>query len=281
MSAVLPSYVPPRGVDCHAHVYDPLRHPYQAPPGYAPASGIAGTPEEFLATLRANGLTHGLVVSPAPYGTDPACLLDAIERSGHRLKGIAVVAPEISEKEIYRLAAGGFVGMRINLVHDGLAPLTAPGAAHLFARLKEANWVCQVQAHEDQMVEALPILRDCGVPVVIDHCGRPDAARGIAQPGFQALLELGRSGKAVVKLSGAFRISQAAAPYADTDEYFRAAIDAFTLQNCVWGSDWPFVRTTRPVEYALALGGLARWLPNERDRHKVLWENPCRIFGFR
>ncbi|HEY4370891.1 MAG TPA: amidohydrolase family protein [Burkholderiales bacterium] len=280
MNSTTQGYLPPRGADCHAHVYDPVRHPYTAPAGYAPLSGIAGTPEEFLATLRANGLTHGLVVSPGPYGTDPGCLLDAIERSGHRLKGIAVVQETIGEKEIARLAAGGFVGIRLNLVHDGLAPLMSAHAPSLFAKLKAAGWVCQVQAHEDQMVQALPILRDCGVCVVIDHCGRPDAARGLRQPGFQALLELGRSGNAVVKLSGAFRISRAGAPYLDTDEYFRAAIEAFGLANCVWGSDWPFVNTPQQVDYAPLLATLTRWLPEARDRHQVLWENPCRLFGF-
>ncbi|MDB5803794.1 MAG: hypothetical protein JWN73_1116 [Betaproteobacteria bacterium] len=281
MSAILPSYVPPRGVDSHAHVFDPVNHPYQARQGYAPISGIAGTPEEFLATLRAHGLTHGLSVAPAVYGTNPAPLLEVIARSEHRLKGIAVVEETISEKEIERLSAGGVVGIRMNPLHEGVGVLATPEAPRLFAKLKAAGWVCQVQVHEDQMVEALPILRDCGPLVVVDHCGRPDAARGLDQPGFRAFLELGKSGNAAVKLSGAFRLSRQGAPYTDTDEYYAAAIAAFTLENCVWGSDWPFVNTNTPPEYSQTLACLKRWLPQERDRHKVLWENPCRIFGFR
>ena len=51
------------------------------------------------------------------------------------------------------------------------------------------------------------------------------------------MLELGRRGNAAVKLSGAFRSSRQLWPYADCDEYVRALIDAFTLDNCVWGSD--------------------------------------------
>ena len=28
------------------------------------------------------------------------------------------------------------------------------------------------------------------------------------------------------------------------------------------------------------MSGLSRWLPDPNDRHKVLWENPARLFGF-
>jgi len=59
-----------------------------------------------------------------------------------------------------------------------------------------------------------------------------------------------------------------------------AAIEAFTLDNCVWGSDWPFVRVNERVDYGPGLACLRRWLPDSADRHKVLWANPVRLFGF-
>ena len=60
----------------------------------------------------------------------------------------------------------------------------------------------------------------------------------------------------------------------------RAAIAAFTLENCVWGSDWPFVRLDARVDYGPTLACLVRWLPDEADRNQVLWETPKRLFGF-
>jgi len=59
-----------------------------------------------------------------------------------------------------------------------------------------------------------------------------------------------------------------------------ALIDAFTLDNCVWGSDWPFVRIPRRLDYGPALALLERWLPNQDDRRRVLWHTPARWFGF-
>jgi len=117
--------------------------------------------------------------------------------------------------------------------------------------------------------------------IMVDHFGRPDLRRGLAQPGFATLLEFGRSGNAVVKLSGPFHCSSQGLPYFDVDPFIAAAIDAFTLENCVWGSDWPFVRVNERVDYGPGLACLTRWLPDRNDRHQILWENPARLFGFR
>jgi predicted TIM-barrel fold metal-dependent hydrolase len=116
---------------------------------------------------------------------------------------------------------------------------------------------------------------------MIDHFARPDPRAGLAQPGFQALLALGQTGNAVVKLSGPFRCSHQPPPYADVEPFIAAAVGAFTLENCVWGSDWPFVRVDERIDYGPELACLARWFPDAGDRAKVLVENPARLFGFR
>ena len=104
------------------------------------------------------------------------------------------------------------------------------------------GWFLQIHCEGDELVQAMPVLRRTRVRAMIDHFGRPDIARGLAQPGFAALLELGRSGEHVVKLSGPFRCSRESWPHRDVDPFIAAAIEAFTLDRCVWGSDWPFVR---------------------------------------
>ena len=48
----------------------------------------------------------------------------------------------------------------------------------------------------------------------------------------------------------------------------------------MWGSDWPFVRTDERIDYGPELACLQRWLPDEADRRKVLWDTPARLFGF-
>jgi predicted TIM-barrel fold metal-dependent hydrolase len=130
-------------------------------------------------------------------------------------------------------------------------------------------------------VAAMPLLRKIQLPILLDHFGRPDVARGITHPGFQALLELGRSGNAVVKLSGPFHASLTGYPFRDVDPFVAAAIEAFTLDNCIWGSDWPFVPSRDRIDFAPVYRPLERWLPDPKDRAKVLTTNPMRLFGFR
>ncbi len=121
-------------------------------------------------------------------------------------------------------------------------------------------------------------MRTAGVPIVIDHAGRPDLAHGLDQPGFAALLALGREGRAVIKLSAVFRYSQMGWPYKDVDPFIEALIDAFTVERCIWGSDWPFLRAKTRIDYGPLLTCLRRWFPDARDQQRVLWDNPARLF---
>ncbi len=269
-----------RAADCHAHVFCDASYAFAAEPVYIPEPSQRGTAAGFLAVLDAHGLTHGLLVAAQPYGRDNRCMLDSIRASGGRLKGIALVSPTISDRDLGSLADGGVVGIRMNLSTYGMREFTEPGADRLLERIKAMNWFLQIHCEKDELVQAGPLLRKAGVRIMVDHFGRPDVRRGLAQPGFATLLAFGKSGNAVVKLSGPFRCSADGVPYRDVDPFIAAAIDAFTLENCIWGSDWPFVRMAERVDYSPGLACLTRWLPNPDDRRKVLWENPARLFGF-
>jgi predicted TIM-barrel fold metal-dependent hydrolase len=268
-------------VDSHAHVFDPR---YSFAPGthYTPDLCQRGTATKFRNVLHAHGFTHGLLVGAVPYAEDNRAMLDAIAASQGKFKGIAIIRnPEVTDRHLAALADGGVIGARFNLMSFGVKEITVPGAERMLARFKEMGWYVQLHCHEDDLVEAAPILRKAGVRVMIDHFGRPNPERGIKQPGFQELLEFGKSGNAIVKLSGPFRCSIADYPYTDTDPFIAAAIEAYTLDNCVWGSDWPFVRMDERMDYGPPMIVLPRWLPDPKDRRKVLWDSPARLFGFK
>jgi predicted TIM-barrel fold metal-dependent hydrolase len=138
----------------------------------------------------------------------------------------------------------------------------------------------QIQVKEDQLLEFLPLIEASDVRLVIDHCGRPAAARGLDQPGFQALLDLGRAQRASVKLSGFSQFSGQSHPYQDIQPYIAALLDAFTPDLCMWGSDWPFLRAPERIDYGPLLSLANALLPDEAIRNKVFWETPQRLFGF-
>ena len=83
-----------------------------------------------------------------------------------------------------------------------------------------------------------------------------------------------------MKISGFSQFSRARHPYADIRPYVDALLAAFTPRNCVWGSDWPFLRAPERIDYGPLLLLLEALLPDAADRRAVLWDTPRRLFGF-
>ena len=115
---------------------------------------------------------------------------------------------------------------------------------------------------------------------MIDHCGRPAADAGLKQTGFQALLRLARTGRVSVKISGYPKFSRQSYPFEDCWPYVRAIVEAFTLDHCMWASDWPFLRAAERQDYGPLIELAGMLFPDAADRRKLFWETPRRLFGF-
>lgn len=266
-------------IDCHNHVLDPVRFPYAADTAYGPAGQEIGSASYFLHVLDAYGVRHALVVGPnSGYGTDNRCLLDAIVRSGGRFKGIAVVPNDVEVSALERLKSAGIVGVAFNTTVNGVAYYA--DSDELLAKLAALGLFVQIQVEHDQLVPLAPMLERSAVRILIDHCGRPTPEAGLDQPGFKALLRLARTGRAFVKLSGYEKFSREPYPYTDVQPYVRALIETFTLDACMWASDWPFLKANKRVDYGPLLKLVENLLPGEHDRRKLLWETPQKLFGF-
>ncbi len=266
-------------VDAHCHVLDPARFPYAADVAYRPAGQEIGTLVQYQSVMDAYGVRHALLVGPnSGYGTDNRCLLDAITRGQGRFKGIAVVPNDASRSELERLKAAGVVGVAFNATVHGVDHYAA--TAGLLRMLADLDLFIQIQVEHDQLVPLAPMLEQSGARILIDHCGRPTPGAGLEQPGFQALLALARTGRAAVKLSGYQKFSAEPPPYGDAQPFVHALIDAFTLDACMWASDWPFLKATERLDVGPLLRAVERLLPDPADRRRLLWDTPCRLFGF-
>ncbi len=267
-------------VDAHAHIIDPDRFAYWTGPGYKPPADEAGDRQAFDAVCGLHGTSHALLVQPSCYGYENSAMLEAVAHSGGRHKAIAVVPPDAGEEELVSLKRRGVVGIRLNLIQTDPDALSRPDAERLLQRANALGWFVQVFARADTWRKIAPVLRHSGARIVIDHLGTPDPRRGLEQRGFQAVLALGRETNTVIKLSAPHRVSVRAYPYEDVDRFVAALIDAFGLDRCIWGSDWPFINTRERIDYGGVLDCLDRWLPDPGDRNCVLWGTPARLFGF-
>jgi predicted TIM-barrel fold metal-dependent hydrolase len=266
-------------IDCHVHVLDPARFPYRSDTHYAPSGQEIGTPAQLALAMDAYGTRHALLVGPnSGYGLDNACLLDTIARDPGRFKGIAVVGNDATLEQLQALKRNGIVGVAWNATHYGIDYYR--GAEPLLQKLAALDMFVDIQVEHDLLIQMMPILSRSDVRILVDHCGRPTLEAGLREPGFSALLELGATGRAFVKLSGFVKFSRKPAPYEDAWPIVAALADAFTLDHCLWASDWPHLRAPERIDYGVLLQLAATLLPGESDRRKVLWDTPRKLFEF-
>ncbi len=102
--------------------------------------------------------------------------------------------------------------------------------------LAPPGWHLQVFGEHFEKLE--PALARCNVNVVIDHMGLPDAAKGVGQPSFQAVLRLLKKPNVWVKLAGADRVSRSTGRLRDAIPFMRA-LHEVAPDRLVWGTDWP------------------------------------------
>lgn len=266
-------------IDCHTHVFDPARFPYGEDIAYHPAGQEIGTAAQLRQVMKAYGVTHSLMVQPnSGYGSDNSCMLDAIAHGEGRLKGIAIIEFDADRAALERLKSRGIIGAAFNPTFHGNDYYKV--AEPLIRRLAEADMLLQIQSERDQLLMYVPWIENIPVNVLIDHCGRPTVSAGLDQPGFAALLKLARTRRVSVKLSGYSKFSGQGYPFEDCWPYVRALVDAFTLENCVWASDWPYLRAPQRQDYGPLIELVERLFPKASDRRALFVDTPKRLFGF-
>ncbi|MBK1660931.1 amidohydrolase family protein [Paracraurococcus ruber] len=283
--------VPAGACDCHVHVFpDPARFPFFAGRTYTPP---VATADDLLRLQRDLKLDRVVIVQPSVYGTDNRATLDGIRQLGpQRARGVAVIDASTTPAQLEELHQAGIRGVRVNLETAGVVD-PAASAQKLKSAVDQVaarGWHVQtytrlaiIEALKDQLAQ-MP------VPLVVDHFGGARGERGVDQPGFAALLDLVKSGKAYVKISGAYRSSNAAPDFADVAPLARALIAA-NPDRIVWGTDWPHPNTSLqkpateisepvPIDDGLLFNQLASWAPDAAVRRKILVANPARLYGF-
>jgi predicted TIM-barrel fold metal-dependent hydrolase len=180
--------------------------------------------------------------------------------------------------ELEALKRAGVLGVAWNVTYYGIDYYD--DAEPLLKKLEALDMFVDIGAEPDQLLAMMPLLTNSGVRILVDHCGRPVVDAGLDHPGFRVLLELGATRRAFVKLSGFAKFSREPAPHRDTWPFVRALVDAFSLEHCMWASDWPHLRAPSRVDYGVLLALVVTLFPNASDRRKILWDTPRKLFGF-
>ena len=285
--------IPAGACNSHTHIHpDPAKFPFFAGRVYTPE---LASPEEMTALHKALKMERLVVVTPSIYGTDNSATLFGMKARGATARGVAVIDDKTSEADLNAMNQAGIRGIRLSLATGGTSDPNV-GRARLQAGIERikarSGWHIQIYTSLAMISAVKDLVAASPVPIVFDHFGGAKAELGVEQPGFADLVELVRTGKAYVKISGAYRSSKAGPDYADCVPLARALIGA-NADRIVWGTDWPHPDSVTPagkkptdvtpvfqIDDGRLLNQLPVWTADAAVRKKILVDNPAKLYGF-
>jgi D-galactarolactone isomerase len=269
---------PPGACDCHMHFFD-SRFPLAA---HAHRKPHEATVADYRLVQQRLGLTRVVVVQPTAYGRDNSCTLAAMAELGaNNARGVAVIDPTTSDAEIERLTQAGMRGVRFRMLEPPELPwdLLEPMAA----RLANFGWHVQFQMDGRDFETREALLKRLPCTLVIEHVGKFLEPVPVNHPGFQSLLRLVDTGRAWVKLSGAYMMSKSGPPNYDDIGVLAKALVKRAPERMVWASNWPHplpaANGAKPDD-ATQLDMLLDWAPDTVTRNRILADNPARLYAF-
>jgi 2-pyrone-4,6-dicarboxylate lactonase len=269
--------VPAGACDVHMHVFGPTDiYPHVPKPHYTLPDGKL---DHYRALMRVLGIERFVIVQPSFYGTDNSCLVDALREAGNKARGVVMFDPQVTDAELDRWHAAGARAVRLDLFKRAGEPLAAiqDYVAATAARVARLGWHLQFYVPGYVVRKLIPFLATLQVDFVIDHMGYMLEEDGLTPADFAALLELTRTGRCWLKLSGPYRIAKERGYGAV--EHIARQIVAVAPGRSLWGSDWPHIPNSQRDTGEL-LNLLSVWAPDETVRRQILVDNPARLFRF-
>uniref|UniRef100_A0A8H7KCG4 Amidohydrolase-related domain-containing protein n=1 Tax=Bionectria ochroleuca TaxID=29856 RepID=A0A8H7KCG4_BIOOC len=247
------SQIPPGSWDSHMHVFDVERYPLLAKALYAPKPYTVADAITFEASMGLDGV---VIVQPSGYGNDNSCLLDALRQLGPRnARGVVGFDPTTTSPETLREWHGlGIRGVRVNLRSIEWSPTEAELTSVLRAYadlIRPLDWVLQIYVPLPTVKTLEKIIPELGIRFCIDHIGHPplnESGLQYAQTrnpydldGFASLIRLLQGKQTYVKLSAAYRFSQAT-DYEDVAPIAEEVLRVAGRSRVVFATDWPHSR---------------------------------------
>jgi len=280
---------PVKIIDAHAHFWnvDTLSYPWIEKGSLFDRS--FSVRDYLRACARAAAPVEGMIFIEAD--ADSSCSLrearwvQGLAAADPRIRGIVARVPLTEGRSVAAdlevLTAMPLVkGVRDNI--QGHAPGFAvqPSFVRGVREVGRCGLHFELCLKHHQLGEALELARQCpDVPLVLDHCAKPDIRKGEREPWLTQIRQLSALPNIVCKLSGL--VTEADWERWQPEEilwYARQAADAFGPARVLFGSDWPVCE---------AAGGFQKWLGVVRtladrwsaaDRESFFYRNAERVY---
>jgi len=273
-----PKYKPPSGaIDAHCHVFGPeSKFPYAPERKYTPCDA----PKEKLFALREYlGFDKNVIVQASCHSKDNRAMVDALENSNNKAKGVAFVGEEVTDAELKAMDRAGVRGVRFNFVKRLVDFTPRDVLERIVSRIAPLGWHIVVYFEMQDLPELEPFFTALPTTVVVDHMGVPSVAKGIEDPGNQRFIRLLDKHKNFwVKVTCPERMSLAGPPYDDVVPFARTLVESFP-DRVLWGTDWPHpnMKKVAPDDGVL-VDMIPKIAPTAALQAKLLVNNPTRLY---
>ena len=273
--------LPAGSIDTHVHVFED-RYPLSPGRGYNPPQSSLADLEHLHDTL---GVRRVVFTQPSVYGVDNAAIMDAVGAlnagSPGRARAVIACTLDISDQQLADFDAAGVRGVRLNTDNKGGMPFGMDQIPELVARIAPFGWHVEFLFPGRDILDLMPTFEALTVPMSIAHFAYQPATAGVSARGFQALINLVRTGNTWIKISGANRVSETdLPPYDDVKPMAEALIEA-APDRIMWGTDWPhpnkYVANPNDGDLVNAFGD---WVGDENMRRKIMVDTPAAFYRF-
>jgi 2-pyrone-4,6-dicarboxylate lactonase len=273
-----PTFVVPQGaVDAHCHVFGPGDiFPFAPERKYTPCDASW---EQLFALRDFLGFEKNVVVQATCHGSDNSAMLDVLDRSNGLARGVATVTPSITADELQSMHDRGVRGVRFNYVKRLVDPKPDDYYRGIIEKIKPLGWHVVLYFEPSDLREKYDFFTSLGVPVVVDHMGRPDVTKPVDNPDFDLFVKFMAENDVWCKVSCPDRITKSGSPlYADVVPFAKKIVELFP-DRVLWGTDWPHpnMKTEMPddgilVDYVPSIA------PTAELQEKLLVTNPNNLY---
>jgi 2-pyrone-4,6-dicarboxylate lactonase len=270
--------VPAGAVDAHCHVFGPGDvFPFAPERKYTPCDASW---EDLFSLRDYLGFDKNVVVQATCHGSDNSALLDVLERSEGRARGVVTVKPDISAEELQRMHDLGVRGVRFNYVKRLVDPKPDEYYREIIEKIRPLGWHVVLYFEPADLKEKKDFFTFLNIPLVIDHMGRPDVTKPVDGDEFEMFLDFMRDNPNVwCKVSCPDRLTVSGSPeYADVVPFAKKIVEEFP-DRVLWGTDWPHPNMKKEMPDD---GILVDYVPSIATtpelQEKLLVTNPTKLY---
>ena len=272
-------------IDAQVHCYE-RNHP-----GRPWAAVLAGPPEvtgpDMVKAMDEVGVDGALLVSVYTMYRWDASYAVAVQKAHPDrfgvIKPVNANDPKVQDVIAEWAAMPGTVAIRIMMTPEISTDAADPGINRILAAAAKHDLPVNMLARDrlEQLGELAR--RNPNTQIVIDHLGleQPFVPPAPKEPWKELphVLKLAENKNVAIKISGACTLSHEKFPYKDIWDPLARIFDTFTLNRCMWGTDW-----TRAVSLLTYKEGVDAFRVTDRlsdsDRAVLMGGSLTKIYGW-